>query len=493
MKILADTNVFIAAYPAPRGQFDAKVDVANELVRLAQEHNHVVYLHKAAVASDFGNIQDIDFRAWRLRIARNLPALPEPPAIQASIIAACGEPQSANERVDYSLLAAVVGNAVDVLVTEDKGIHHWARALGLGERVVYIEDAMAAIKANIPGMSLQTLLPDMTVAHSLDENDPIFDSLREDYDGFDSWLEKCKREHRTCWVVKQDGCLAGLTVVKEEYPAEYGPGGKTLKVCLFKVAEGHWGNRYAELLLKPVFDYAFNNAYEAAYLTVFPKYKHLVDFMGRFGFTHDGGRKGDELVLVKRLKPDERADAGLGRLDFHIKYGPRHYADGPRLIVPILPGYCDVLFPEAGIQKPMPNGSMQLPAGNGIQKAYLSRGNIRSLGEGDILYFYRSKDVRGLVAVGIVEGIMVSASGSEISRYVGKRTVYSASAISELTKAGQKEVVAVLFRQARALVSGPKYRDLKIAGVCSGRPQSIMEVSDEGSQWLKNNVDRRMG
>ena len=87
---------------------------------------------------------------------------------------------------------------------------------------------------------------------------------------------------------------------------------------------------------------------------------------------------------------------------------------------------------------------------------------------------------------------MVSASGFEISRYVGKRTVYSASAIAKLTNADQREVVAVLFRQARALVNGPNYRELEKAEVCSGRPQSIMEVSDEGSQWLKNNVDTGM-
>jgi hypothetical protein len=36
--------------------------------------------------------------------------------------------------------------------------------------------------------------------NNLDETDPIFDSLRDGYEEFDSWSIKIKRQGRDCWV-----------------------------------------------------------------------------------------------------------------------------------------------------------------------------------------------------------------------------------------------------------------------------------------------------
>ena len=168
----------------------------------------------------------------------------------------------------------------------------------MGECVAHVDDATAAIKAIVPSPSHVALLPQQHWAHTLVEHDPIFDSLRADYLGFDDWLRKCKKEHRTCWTVGSAGNLVALTIVKGESPAEYGPGGKTLKVCLFKGSERHPGMRYGELLLKSMFDYAYSNDYGSAYVTVFPKHIYLVELMKQFGFLDCEERKGCELVLV---------------------------------------------------------------------------------------------------------------------------------------------------------------------------------------------------
>lgn len=117
------------------------------------------------------------------------------------------------------------------------------------------------------------------MAHNLNTQDPIFHSIRDDYCGFDQWLAKCHEEHRDCWTVENNGDLAALTIVKDETPAEFGPGGKTLKICLFKVSEEHPGLRYGELLLKSVFDYAYENSYESAYLTVFFEHSQMISTM----------------------------------------------------------------------------------------------------------------------------------------------------------------------------------------------------------------------
>ena len=493
MKILTDSNVLIAAYPKPGAPPEAKAAAANFLLRLANEHGHTTYYHPLAMRYDFGKIQNATDRGWRQQITSNHPDLPDPPNIQKEITDACGSPApGSNDWVDHHLLAAVVGHAVDILVTEDGNLHKKAQRLGLGERVARMEDVTAAIKANVPWSSHAALLPQQKLAHTLDEHDPIFESLRADYPGFDHWLQKCKKEHRTCWTVKSAGNLAALTIVKGETPAEYGPGGKTLKVCLFKVSERHPGMRYGELLLKSVFDYAYTNGYESAYVTVFPKHRHLVTVMETFGFADDGERNGDELVLAKRLQPGRLASAAPDLLDYHIQYGPKHYAiSAPRFIVPIEPKYHDVLFPEAGKQMKIPNFGISSPAGNGILKDYLSRGSIRQISPGAILYFYRSRDERCLSVVGIVEGTKVSKSQSEIVSYVGKRTVYTQEQIKEMTEYGTNEVLAILFRQARVLRPGPTYSQMREAKVCQAPPQSIMQASAQAASWLEKNIDLR--
>ena len=491
MNILADSNVLIAAYPKPGDPPEASASAANALLRLASEHGHTIYHHPLALQYDFSNIKNAADRAWRRQIVSNHPGLPEPPDIQKAITDTCGNPeQGSNHWVDHHLLAAAVGHAVAMLVTEDGNIHQKARRLGLGEKVAYIEDAIAAIRAIAPQPAHATLLPQQTLAHTLDRNDRIFESLRADYPGFDNWLEKCQEEHRICWTVKSNGELAALTIVKDETPAEFGPGGRTLKVCLFKVSEYHPGMRYGELLLKSVFDYAYANRHRSAYVTVFPKQVRLIGFMKSFGFTDRGQRKGSELVLAKDLTPDAKASQITDLLGYHTRYGPQHYAtDAPRFIVPIEPKYHNVLFPEAGYQMRMHGIGTMSAAGNGILKAYLSRGSIRQISPGSILYFYRSQDYRALSVVGIAENTKVSKSQSEITGYVGKRTVYSPDQIQTLTENGNREVLAILFRQARVLRSGPSYEQLKEAKVCLAAPQSIMQASASAANWLRDNID----
>lgn len=59
-------------------------------------------------------------------------------------------------------------------------------------------------------------------AYELRSTDPIFETFRRDYPGFDDWLAKCKREHRPSWVVVQaSGDYTAVCIVKHEVPAEY--------------------------------------------------------------------------------------------------------------------------------------------------------------------------------------------------------------------------------------------------------------------------------
>ena len=492
LKILLDSNVLIPAYPKPGAVPESTASAARALLRFANEHGHTTYYHPGALHYDFANVKDPAEREWRRTITANHPGLPNPPGIHVQVATHCGNPPpGSNDWVDNHLLSAVVSNAVNLLVTEDSNLRKKAQRLQLGERVANIEDALAHLRAREPSPSTAPLLPQQAPAHTLNPNDAIFESLREDYPSFDGWLQKCQTEHRTCWTVEAGGSLAALTIVKWEDPPEFGPGGKTLKICLFKVSEQHPGMRYGELLLKSAFDYAYINRSDSTYVTVFPKYGQVSTFLENFGFVDAGARTGlGEIVMEKSLHPDQHVPHSLPALDYHLRYGTWYYATNvQRFIVPIEPRYHRILFPEADEAIPMRELGTWSPAGNGIQKAYLSLGSNRQIRPGDILYFYRSHDRHRIKVIGIVEDTAVSKCPEEISSYVGKRSVYSHDQIRELTQDGSREVLAILFRQARVLEAGVTNEQMKGAQVWRVPAQSIMKVKSTGSKWLESNID----
>ena len=498
MRILLDTNVLIAALPETGRADEYSSAAARELLRLANEAGHTTCYHPESFALDFANIGDATVREWRRLATSTLPPLRDPPEASASILLHFGNPRTgARAWVDAQLLAAVVGDAVDMLVTEDRQILSVAARLDLGERAVAIEDALAAVRAWLPQPGDPALLPQSAEAHTIDESDTLFDSLRDDYSGFDDWFRKCKREHRQCWTLPANGALSAFTMIKHETPNEadleqhMANDASVLKICSFKVSEEHPGLRYGELLLKSVFDYAYRNRCRYAYVTVFQKHDRVLSFLANFGFRDSGERTSlGEAVMLKEMYPPADVTATDDRLQYHILYGPHHYdLDADRFIIPIEPRYYWILFPEADQQGQFPSMATFSPAGNGIQKAYLSRGSSRRITPGAILYFYRSQDRQRIAAVGVAEGTRASASPDAIAAYVGKRTVYPRAQIEEMTGGGKHEVLAILFRHARTLQSGPTDAQLTAARVWRAPTQSIMRVRSKGANWLRTQVD----
>lgn len=494
LKILLDSNVLISAYPEIWGGAESATEDANKLLSLSNEHGHTTYRHPASLELDFGNITDAERREWRRTVARNHPELPAPPEMQPAIEALLGDQKKQQHMADNRLLAAVAGDAVHMLVTNDKGVLRKARKLELGERVVNIEDAIATLTATLPTPTRLELVPEQTFAHTLDETDPIFDSLRADYHpNFDDWFSKCKREHRDCWVVRDEGgALVAVTIVKEEYPPEFGAGGKTLKICLFKVSDEHPGMSYGELLLESVFDYCYKNEYESTYVTALPKHARVAEFFEQFGFRPSESQKTGlgESVCEKRLIPPSGGDADApDNLEFHIQYGPRYYAlESQRFIVPIKPKFHESLFPGFDGQMRFKTTDVLTRVGNALRKAYLSQGSIRKIAPGAILYFYRSHDRQRITVVGVVESVAAYSDPKKIESYVGGRTVYTRDQILDLTDNGNREVLAILFRRAKILNQGPTKTKLG-EWVWKSPPQSIMEVTESGAKWLRQHVD----
>lgn len=481
MRFILDTNIIIPAEPTAPGDIEAGTPVVASLLATLSKGNHTWLIHPGTL-EDLERDKDSVRRDMRRTLLQKYNVLSAPPNFTPRVVDEFGYPEpGSNDHVDLRILSAIEADCADYLVTDDERLRKRARRVGLGERVVSAAEALGAVRALFPAVPVPPPLVRGIVAHQLDEADPIFDSLRKDYDGFDVWLRKCKREQRQVWIIPHEQSYAGLCIVKDETKTDLGLNGRVLKICTFKISDQYRGYRYGELLLKTVFDYLVSNRYDFTFVEVFPKQEELRALLGDFGFEAVGETLRGELVLSKKMRASEVEYPDMSPLDFNVKFGPSNISvrRADAFLAPIQPQYHRMLFPEAEAQLSFMTPSHSF--GNSIRKAYLCHSKIRRVTPGALLLFYRSKDLKAVQAVCVVESTLVSQRATEIARFVGKRTVYN---YSEIQAMADKPTLVVLFRLARILDTPWPLELLIRSGCIKGSPQSFATVPGEARAWL---------
>lgn len=476
MRVLLDTNLLI-------GREDPKVLPPGlaRLLQVLQENRVGVFVHPTSLSELEGD-QDPERRRIIRSKADAYPLLERPPSPGVEFLEAFGV-TSSHDRADARLAYAVARNAVSFLVTEDHDLVHRASRVGLQERVLSVEAGLRYFETYFGRAPppLPSHLKDVPV-HSLDINDPIFDTLKEDYPGFVAWFDKACREGRRCVRVHlPEGGLAGVLLYKEETdePLLHLPPARRLKIATFKVSDRLSRQGVGELLLSFALNYSQRNRFEECYVTVFPKHSEVIDFLTPFGFRDIGAKENTERILQKRFAP-----GGGGKtpapLDYFRLYYPSFLDDGRvhKFLVPVQPQYHRQLFPEyeprPGHQQTL-DGTVPLTfaAGNAIRKAYLSNSRTSKLHPGDVLLFYRSQDERRVTHLGLVEETRVCRSPTEVIDFVGNRTVMPMRNLTEMCGA---PVLAILFWSLGPL---PRGRPGGITEVGLAPPMSIREIREE--------------
>ena len=484
MNFLLDTNILIGAEPTRPDDVEHRTPLIADLLGAISRGQHGMWIHPESIREIRGD-RDESRRGTRLLLLGKYPELQFPPSLSIRLSSILGVPMpGSHNEIDMVLLSALDADAVDYFVTEDDRLHKRALRVGLAARVLYAADALATIRGLFP--SLPTPPPHVAalLAHALHE-DPIFETLREDYPGFDGWLTKCKREQRRAWAIEAGDRYAGLCIVKdEELPNTRSPR-KTMKLCTFKVSDAFRGLRYGELLLKTIFAYIVENGYMMALVEVFPKHEYLLRLFEGFGFRHIETKSNGEFVMVKSFRPETDAH-GLSPLDFNIAYGPFAItlAGAQVFVVPIQPRFHQLLFPE--VEQQLQLKTEIHPFSNSIRKAYLCHASLRQLKAGDLLLFYCSQVTQAVTAIGVVEDTLTSDKAAEIAHYVGRRTVYS---YVEIERMATKPVLTILFRLSR-FVPGAWPLDLLIrSGIIRAAPQSIVRVQNpEAISWIADQL-----
>ncbi|WP_188879924.1 GNAT family N-acetyltransferase [Halarchaeum nitratireducens] len=494
MDVLIDTNVFI------QREGDWRVpEPLQELENLLKTEGHTILVHPLSKQEirNYENDEGRETAESKIATYAELGFPSYPNASSTEFRKHIREAEQFNDEVDNALLYTVFDGRVDLLVTEDKGIHSKAESLGIESDVLSIEDARRRFKEERPAYEGPPSIKKRQVG-DLDIDDPIFDSLKDDYD-FRSWFESIPDERDAYVNWSHDDALGAVLILKPneaEVIGEEPELGKRdrLKICTLKVASDRRGSKIGELLVSIAIREAVEHELEEIYLThhVEPN-DYLVDLIAEYGFQKASETTTGESVFVKRVTPGPGDDPDP--FEVHRRFYPSFY-DGPsvsKFVVPIQPQFHGRLFPTYKNRQPRLSefsGDL-LSEGNAIKKAYLSHANTRQIEANDVLLFYRTHDHKELTSIGVCEQVKYGVTdASEVRELVGERSVFTNHEIDEQV---ESPTTVILFKWHFDLANPLHYQVLLNGDVLSGPPQTIQEIDEPSYQYVRENggVDGR--
>jgi len=321
--------------------------------------------------------------------------------------------KSKNDTIDTSILKEVYSGRIDFLISEDRGIHRKAKALGISEKVFGIDAFLEKVVAENPELrDYNVLSVRKEYFGNIDIDDDFFTSFKQDYKAFSEWFQK--KSDAPSYICRTDGLIKAFLYVKVEYKNEvYSdiepalPPKKRLKVGTFKVASN--GYKLGERFLKIIFDNALTLGVEEIYLTIFDNrddQKRLINLMEEWGFSYWGIKKtenGEEKVYLRDFSKTPNTSHPKLSFPFLSKKVTKY-------LVSIYPEYHTDLFPDSRLNNESPDTYIENePYRNAIKKVFISRSRNRGLKPGDIILFYRTGgNYAGVVStIGVVENIIL--------------------------------------------------------------------------------------
>jgi len=318
-----------------------------------------------------------------------------------------------NDRIDTALLNEVYSNRVDILISEDNKIHFKAELLGIPDKVFTIDSFLEKIVSENPSLINYKVLSIRTEYFgNIDINDSFFDSLRENYIGFNDWFSK-KSNEQAYVSFNKDKLLAFLYLKKEGKEENYSDISpifkpkKRLKIGTLKVSLN--GVRMGERFMRIIFDNALLYKVDEIYVTIFDigfETKLLINLLKNWGF-HYHGNKGEESVYVRNFTPF--FDVDNPKLTYPYLSANKNF-----FIVPIYPEYHKELFPDSYLKtESLDDFINDEPHRNAISKVFVSRAFPRTMSKGDVLIFYRTapkgeyaKYKSVITTIGLVENVI---------------------------------------------------------------------------------------
>lgn len=266
--------------------------------------------------------------------------------------------------------------------------------------------------------------------YNINLNDKFFDSLREDYNGFNDWFHRKSNSGAHAYVLYKDNKnLCAFLYLKDESISDDTivptfSFHRRLKIGTFKI-EAHQtvlGQRFMTIILRKMI---YDN-FDFTYVTFFEKQIALKSLFEKFGFKQ-WGIKSKELVYYKDLS-----------------YKGDIYKDFPRILngnrtkslLSVWPIYHTTLFPDSRLNTENDFQRQDVSFANTIEKVYLTKmSGVRCLSEGDLIVIYRTaekgrKAYYNAVATSIctvveIKTIQEFPNLIEFKNYCGKGTIFN--------------------------------------------------------------------
>ena len=280
-------------------------------------------------------------------------------------------------------------------------------------------------------------------------NDVFFDTLREDYPGFDKWFGEKSDSGAVAHVYLEEGAIQAFMYVKDYECEPVGdmPESSRMKIGTLKVCEDVARRRIAEGAIGIALWKWQRSDLNEIYITVLPKHRLTVELLESFGFVHKG-KKGEENVYLKDKNSLNHTDAKKLFPYLNPNYSRGRY-------IPIDDKYHDQMFQYSDLKNTQ-QVREDFPVSNGITKNYIATpsSGLRHA-PGDIAFIYRihngpgSKKHRSVVTsyCTITKVIPIRVAGWKLKKYdefisvAGNKTVFTPE---ELKKAYTKSNVYVI-------------------------------------------------
>lgn len=139
-----------------------------------------------------------------------------------------------------------------------------------------------------------------TNINTIDYNDPIFDTFKNNYSDFNSWFNKMKEQNIDVYYTKKDNQLTSITILKinEKDSLQFNKEGNILKLRSFIVKDKNKG--IGKLYLDIMNEIAISNNIDYIYLTVKETNNELISFIEKNNFIKYSTYN-DEYVYYKEL------------------------------------------------------------------------------------------------------------------------------------------------------------------------------------------------
>jgi predicted nucleic acid-binding protein len=480
MKALLDTNIIIHREANKILNQDIGI-----LFKWIERAKYTKYIHKITIDEVSKNINKETVNTFLAKIA-SYEKIEITSPLQDKVKSISDELDvTDNDRNDTLLLNEVFIGRVDIFITEDKKIHKKAEMLGIQDKVFTIDSFLEKVFAEHPDLVDYKVLNVQKVQFGkIDLNDNFFDSLKEDYDGFDKWFLKKYDEMAYITINTNNGLILSFLYLKIEDTNErynditpcFVPK-KRLKIGTFKVINN--GFRLGERFIKIIFDNALKNKVDEIYVTIFDKrdeQKRLIELLEAWGFIF-WGMKGGERVYVRNFIPIFDIN--------NIQYTyPYISSQNNIFIVPIYPEYHTDLLPDSILNNESPDDFIEdFPHRNGINKVYVSRAFEPYPKKGDILVFYRTggyyKSV--ITTIGIVKDIKFQFQNeNEFVLYCRKSTVFPEQSLRAMWHHSPRKPFAVSFLYVYSFprrINMARLIELRIFGGINDAPRGFKLIT----------------